>query len=66
MLMGLPAPSSPGARRGVQQSRWALALLVMLLLNPARGDEVTLAIRLNTVGYVPQAEKKARIFYLHL
>ena len=61
MLMGLPAPSSPGARRGVQQSRWALALLVMLLLNPARGDEVTLAIRLNTVGYVPQAEKKATV-----
>ncbi|MGD0614030.1 MAG: glycoside hydrolase family 9 protein [Verrucomicrobiota bacterium] len=45
----------------MEQSRWALALLVTSLLNPARADEVTLAIRLNTVGYVPQAEKRATI-----
>ena len=38
-----------------------LALLAVLLLNPAQGAGESLQIRLNTVGYLPQAEKKASI-----
>jgi len=38
-----------------------LALLSVWLLNPARGADESLQIRLNTVGYLPQAEKKASI-----
>ena len=37
------------------------ALLAVLLLNPALGADESLQIRLNTVGYLPQAEKKASI-----
>ena len=37
------------------------ALLAVLLLNQALGAGESLEIRLNTVGYLPQAEKKASI-----
>ena len=36
-------------------------LLAVLLLNPALGADESLQIRLNTVGYLPRAEKKASI-----
>ena len=38
-----------------------LALLAVLLPNPALGAGESLQIRLDTVGYLPQAEKKASI-----
>ncbi len=38
-----------------------LGLLTVLQLNPALGVGESLQIRLNTVGYLPQAEKKASI-----
>jgi endoglucanase len=38
-----------------------LALLAVLLLNPALGADKLVRIRLNTVGYLPNAEKKASI-----
>ena len=37
------------------------ALLAVLLLNQALGAGESLDIRLNTVGYLPRAEKKASI-----
>ena len=40
---------------------WLPALLAVLLVNPAVGAGESLQIRLNTVGYLPQAEKKASI-----
>ena len=54
-------PGSKPERQRCPKNYWALVLLAVLLTNPVWAAGDSLPIRLNTIGYLPGAEKQASI-----
>jgi len=62
MIPRIPRLLSRAGRQRHGPIAWIFILLVILLINPAQAAEnASLQIRLNTVGYLPGAEKQAAI-----